>query len=246
MVHYLIIIASLLLVSGCKSSKIEDEPIIPVAELYASGEKFLKEKKFKAAAKEFEKIYFQHPGSEFTPYAELMEAYSLYKSKQYLSCIDVLTAFTQLHPANEYLDYVYYLKILSYLAETTDVYHGQESVRQAKMIAEGFIVRFPNSKYLPEVKNKLKLLNDYLSGHEIVVGNYYIAKNNPIAAILNYQRAKVDYANNVYTAEAIYRLAMTSKMFGLTEEESFYSNELKTKYPNSYWLNRLQRKNKKQ
>jgi outer membrane protein assembly factor BamD len=39
--------------------------------------------KYKKAAEEFEKVYFQHPGDPLTPQAELMEAYSLYLDGKY-------------------------------------------------------------------------------------------------------------------------------------------------------------------
>ena len=211
-----------LFISGCKNFSTEEKAIIVSAEeSYALGEKFLSEKKFRKAAKEFSKVYFQHPGNPITPYAEFMEAYAMYKAKEYLSAVDILKEFIALHPSNPYIIDAYYLQILSYANEGNDVYRDQENNLNAILLAEAFLRNFPNNKYTNNVKLQLKLLQDYITGHELVVGNYYINQNDPIASILRYQSAKRRYPNSVYNAESLYRLTISCKALGLKEDEKF-------------------------
>ena len=224
-------------ISGCKYFDTDNnEPIIPAEESYAKGEILLEEKKYSTAAKEFSNIYFQHPGNPITPYAEFMEAYCLYKAKKYLEAIDVIKEFIELHPGNKYLSDAYYLQISCYMNEISDVDHDQESTIKAMNLAEIFIKKFPHSKYINQVKSELYLLQDYVTGHDISIGNYYMRKNDPIAAISRYQSAKRRFPTSIYHAESIYRLAQASKALGIKSDEYFYTNLLKTQYPNSRWL----------
>lgn len=236
--NYIIKLFAILLIfiTGCKKFDLDTpEIIIPAVESYYKGEELINNKNFNKAAKEFSLIYFQHPGAKITPYAEFMEAYCLYKSKQYLSAIEVLNAFIEMHPSHPYIADAYYLVILSYLNEASDIYHNQEYILNAKIVAEAFLRSFPDNKYVKNVQHQLEIIKNYIIAHEIVIGNYYIEKNNPIASLLRYQNAKRQYPNSSYHPEALYRLVVTCQMLGLDKDTNFYKNELQAKHPNSYW-----------
>lgn len=233
--YLLIFVAVSLLVTGCKTTKTDDEQIVPVDTLYQSGINFLQQNKYSKAAAEFEKIFFQHPGSPLTPQAELMQAYSLYLEGEYDHAIDVLDIFIKLHPRHEDIAYAYYLKSLSNYVQISDVKLDQSRTRYAKEDFEEVITRFPATKYAVDAALKIDLVNDRLAGGEMMIGRYYLKKRNPIAAIRRFQTVIDNYDTTSHAEEALFRLVEASVMLGLTDEAQKYAATLSHNYPSGQW-----------
>lgn len=221
--------------SGCKSNKSSDETVTPISTLYSEGITLLENKKYKKAAEEFGKVFYQHPGNEFTPQAELMQAYSLFLASQYEEAVDVLDIFINLHPANVDIAYAYYLKALSYYMLISDVNHDQSRTFLAKDSFEEVIARFPNTKYAIDSSLKIDLVNDHLAGKELTIGRFYLKKQNPMAAINRFEEVIDSYQTTSHCAEALYRLTESYMMLGLTDEAMKYASVLGHNYPNSQW-----------
>lgn len=229
-----LIITSLILV-GCKTKSTEESSITPASELYKNGLDLLENNKYSKAAEEFEKIFFQHPGDDITPQAELMEAYSLFLEREYDEAVDVLDTFIELHPMNVDIAYAYYLKALSYYMEISDVKLDQSRTILAKESLEEVIKRYPNSRYATDSTLKLDLVNDHLAGKEMEVGRFYLKKQNPIAAIKRFQEVVKNYQTTSHIEEALYRLTESFLLLGIDDEAKKYSLVLEKNYPSSNW-----------
>ncbi|PCJ29273.1 MAG: outer membrane protein assembly factor BamD [Rickettsiales bacterium] len=230
----LIALASFALVS-CKSKPKDTDAITPAAEIYQAGVGMLAEKQYKNAALEFEKIFFQHPGNEITPRAELMQAYSLYLDGEYDEAVDVLEIFIKLHPRHSDIAYAYYLKALSNYTQISNVKLDQSRTRYAREGLREVIKRFPGTKYATDAALKIDLVNDHLAGKEMMVGRYYLNKKNPIAAIKRFQTVIDKYDTTSHTPEALHRLVESNLMLGLTEEAKKYAAVLNHNYHDSQW-----------
>ena len=224
----------ILALCSCKS-KPEEEKITPATELYGNGIKLLKSEKFGKAAEEFGKVFFQHPGNEITPQAELMQAYSLFLDSNYEEAIDVLDMFTKLHPLNEDIAYAYYLKALCYYMQISSVKLDQFKTLDAKESFEDVIKRFPGTKYAIDAALKIDLVNDHLGGKEMEVGRFYLNKNNPIAAIKRFQNVANEYQTTSHATEALYRLVECYLKLGLLEDAKKYAAVLGHNYSDSIW-----------
>jgi outer membrane protein assembly factor BamD len=221
--------------TGCKSKKTDNDAVTPISELYNSGVALLQKQKYLKASDEFGKVFYQHPGNEFTPQAELMQAYSLFLASQYDEAVDVLDVFITLHPAHEDIAYAYYLKALSYYMLISNVSLDQSRTFLAKKSFEEVISKFPKTKYAIDASLKIDLVNDHLAGKEIAVGRYYLNEKNPIAAINRFQQVVDNYQTTSHTAEALYRLVEGYIMLGLPSEAKKYASVLGYNYPNSSW-----------
>ncbi|GAB4164705.1 MAG: outer membrane protein assembly factor BamD [Rickettsiaceae bacterium] len=230
----LVIIASLALV-GCKSKKDDSDAVIPAQELYNKGLKELEDNNYKKASTEFEKVFFQHPGNELTPLAELMQAYSLYLAREYDEAADILEMFIKLHPRHEYIAYAYYLKALANYVQISDVKLDQSRTKNAREDLEEVITRFPGSKYAIDAALKIDLVNDHLAGKEMAIGRYYLNKKNPVAAIKRFQSVIENYDTTSHASEALYRLVESNLMLGLIQEAKKYADVLKHNYPDNQW-----------
>lgn len=230
----LLLCSSLALLASCKT-KPEDEIVIPADKLYYDGYQLLEQKKFKKASEEFQKIYFQHPGNDMTPQAEIMEAYSLFLAHEYDEAIDVLDIFVKLHPMHKDVDYVYYLKALSYYMQISDDEHDQSRTQNAKLAFEDVIKRFPASRYAEDAMLKLNLTNDHLAGAEMNAGRFYLIRNNPIAASGRFETVIRDYQTTSHAPEALYRMVVVYTMLGVKDEAQKYAAVLGANYIDSHW-----------
>ncbi len=221
--------------ASCKS-KLKDEVIVPAEESYSAGIVQLNKDEYKKAAEHFEKVFFQHPGNEITPQAELMQAYSLYLAGEYDDVVDVLDIFIKLHPRHEDIAYAYYLKALANYVQISSVLLDQSRTRYAKEDFEELIRRFPSTKYAIDAALKIDLVNDHLAGKEMLVGRYYLKKKNPIAAVKRFQTVINEYDTTSHAEEALYRLIETNLMLGLKDEAEKYVAVLEHNYPKSNWL----------
>ena len=233
---FIVTIITVFALIGCQSTKVTDDTIIPAQSLYNSGVNELENGNYKTASEQFEKIFFQHPGSETTSYAELMQAYSLYLAGEYSEVVDILEIFIKLHPRHKDIAYAYYLKALAQYAQISNVRLDQSQTKNALSDMQEVRKRFPQSQYALDVESKINLVNDHLAGKEMFIGRYYLNKNNPIAAIKRFQHVIDQYDTTSHSPEALYRLVECNMMLGLDLEAKKYAAVLKYNYPNSKWL----------
>ncbi|WP_375326584.1 outer membrane protein assembly factor BamD [Candidatus Tisiphia endosymbiont of Nemotelus uliginosus] len=231
---FYIITASLVL-SSCKTKKVDEDLIVPVNELYDEGIVLLEKQKYLKAAEQFSRIFYQDPGNIAAPQAELMQSYSLFLAGQYEEAVDVLTTFIKLHPLHSDISYAYYLKALSYYMQISDTQLDQSRTLLAKESFEEVITLFPNTRYSIDSSLKIDLVNDHLAGKEMDLGRYYLQKKNPIAAINRFQLVVDNYQTTSHISEALYRLVEGYLMLGLSEEAQKYASVLGYNYPNSTW-----------
>jgi len=238
MLNTRILVLVLLLCSliSCKSRKNDntDDIISPAVGIYENATSLLEKSKYKKAAEEFANVYYQHPGSPITPYAELMEAYSYYLDKKYEDCTDILDNFIKLHPVHQDIAYAYYLRAIAAFKQMSDVYYDQSSTIAAQTALEDVINKFPGTAYSEDAIVKLEISKDYLSAKNMEIGRYYIsARNNPIAAISRFQ--EVAQSNTSHTPEALYRLQESFLVMGLKDEAHKYATQLIEQFPGNEW-----------
>lgn len=234
----LLVLLTLSLLASCANKKDEDEVLTPPAELYKQGKELLDKKEYKKAADTFSKIYFQHPGSDYAIQAELMEGYALYKGGKYQEAIDVLEAFSKIHPLHKEMPYIQYLKALSYYEQIQNPDKDQSNTSKAKEAFEYLVNKYGDSKYAQDARAKIILLRERLAGQEMEISRYYLSRSNPVAAIGRLNIVRNQYSNTAHYAEALYRLAESYKMLGIDEEARKYASILESQKPDSVWAKR--------
>jgi len=229
--------------ASCQSKPSTLDIISPAVSIYENGLAKLEKQKYKQAAEEFSNVYFQHPGSPITPYAEIMEAYAYYLAKYYQDTMDILDNFIKIHPLHQDIAYAYYLKALAAFHQLSDVYYDQSNTTIAQEALQSVIAKFPHTPYATDAKEKMEITKDYLAAKDMEIGKYYMkARNNPIAALGRFQSAIKHQTH--HDPEALYRQAESCLMIGLTREARLYAGDLINRFPESSW-SRLAAKNLK-
>lgn len=236
--NLILLLLAAAILSSCQHKAINDEAIQPARLLYAQGQELLEAGKYKKASETFEKVYFQHPGSNLTPYAELMEAYSLFLGTQYEEASDVLENFIKIHPLHVDIAYAHYLKGLSEYMQISRAQLDQTATENAEKAFKELIQKFPDTKYAMDASLKIDLVHDHLAGSEMDVGRYYLHVNNPISAIARFQNVIQNYGTTEHVPEALYRMVESYLMLSLKEEATKYGSVLGHNYNDSKWYER--------
>ena len=230
----LTLVACLLIITSCKTTKKDIDVITPAQTLYNSGIELLQKNKYKKAAEQFFQVYLQHPGIEMTPKAQLMESYSLFLDEKYDEAIDALDLYSHLYPTNESIAYVNYMLGLANFVQMSDLEYDSSFLEDSKERFSYLVKHYPRTKYAKDEEKKILVIEEYFSAKNMLVAKYYMKKQNPIAAINRLNDILETYPNTTTAPEALYRLFENYSMLGLKEEAENYILQFKKKYPAHY------------
>lgn len=209
----------------------------PVEALYNTGYQRLERHRWKDAVDYFQEVERQHPYSEWSRRAILMQIYAYYQGSDYPEAIAAADRFIQLFPGNPSAPYAFYMKALCNFEQITDVGRDQNFAQQALDGLRDVVRRYPGTSYATDATVKIDMVNDQLAGKEMAIGRYYQRANQPLAAINRYKTVIENpaYQRTSHTPEALYRLVEVYVTLGLTEEATRNGAVLGFNYPGSPW-----------
>jgi outer membrane protein assembly factor BamD len=226
-------------VSGCSLIK-KKKPTLayreaPVEALYEAGATRLDKHEWNDAANYFKEVERQHPYSEWSRRAILMEAYAHYEANAYADAIADADRFIALYPGNAATPYAYYIKSICYFEQIVDIGRDQAATGQARASFAEVIKRYLATEYARDSKFKLDMTNDQLAGKEMTVGRYYLRAGDPVAAISRFRTVTDSYQTTSHTPEALYRLVECYLTIGLAGEAVRNGAVLGYNFPGDIW-----------
>lgn len=207
----------------------------PVEQLYAVGALRLDAHRWNDAVTYFKEVERQHPYSEWSRRAILMEAYAHYEANDYNEAIADANRFVELYPGNGSAAYAYYLKAECYFEQILDVGRDQAATEQASNTMREVTRRFPHTEYAEDARLKIDMINDQLAGKEMTIGRYYLRSGDTLAAIGRFKTVIGKYQTTSHTPEALERLVEAYLTLGLVEEAKRNAAVLGYNYPGDYW-----------
>jgi outer membrane protein assembly factor BamD len=234
----LTVLAFAAVLSACSlfgPTKLTDEEIIPPETLYTQALADIDGKHFKAALDGLKKLQRQHPYSEYSEKAKLMEVYANYHSGKFDAAISAADRYVALYPGSDELPYVLFLKGTAYFAQITDVTRDQQITRNAIDVYTLLIANYPESKYAKDAKEKMLIAVDQMAGKEMSVGRYYEGNGQYAAAINRFRNVVDKFQTSSHIEEALFRLTEANLALGLTNEAQTAAAILGHNYPSSTW-----------
>jgi outer membrane protein assembly factor BamD len=207
----------------------------PVEQLYSVGAARLDAHRWGEAITYFKEVERQHPYSEWSRRAILMEAYAHYQSNSYDDAIADANRFIELYPGNGSASYAYFLKAECYFEEILDVGRDQAATELAANSMREVSRRFPRTEYAADARLKIDMINDQLAGKEMTIGRYYLRSGDTLAAIGRFKLVIERYQTTSHTPEALERLTEAYLTLGLVEEAKRNAAVLGYNYPGDYW-----------
>ena len=227
-----------LAVTGCAGKKHKSKLAYeerPVELLYSAGANRIDRGQWSQAVDYFQEVERQHPYSEWSRRAILMQAYAHYQGNNYTEAVADADRFISLYPGNPTAAYAYYLKAICYFEQIVDVGRDQAATGQALDNLTNVVQRFPNTEYAQDARLKIDMVNDQLAGKEMTIGRWYLRQGDTLAAANRFKTVVDRYQTTSHTPEALYRLVEGYLTIGLLDEAKRNGAVLGYNYPGDPW-----------
>jgi outer membrane protein assembly factor BamD len=207
----------------------------PVDQLYSAGADRLDHHQWSEAVTFFKEVERQHPYSEWSRRAIMMEIFAHYEANQYDEAVADANRFIELYPGNSSAAYAYYIRAECYFEQILDVGRDQAATLQAQSAMREVYRRFPTTEYAVDARLKLDMISDQLAGKEMTVGRWYLRSGDTLAAIGRFKTVVDKYQTTSHAPEALYRLVEAYLTLGLVEEAKRNAAVLGFNYPGDPW-----------
>ncbi|HEY3696636.1 MAG TPA: outer membrane protein assembly factor BamD [Phenylobacterium sp.] len=231
-------------VTGCAGKKHKPKLAYeerPVELLYSAGANRMDRGLWSQSVDYFQEVERQHPYSEWSRRAILMQAYAHYQGNNYTEAVADADRFISLYPGNPAAAYAHYLKAICYFEQIVDVGRDQAATGQALDNLREVTQRYPRTEYAQDARLKIDMVNDQLAGKEMTVGRYYLRQGDTLAAIGRFRTVIDRYQTTSHTPEALYRLVEAYLTMGLLEEAGRNGAVLGYNYPGDVWYSEAYR-----
>lgn len=195
------------------------------AGLYEDAIKLFDRKKYKQAIRAFQKIEDLYPLSYWAMKAKLLSGVSHYNMGNYSNAASDMEDYIHIYSNGEDLSYVYYLRVLSYYMQINKVQLWQQAAYKTLELATEYINLFPDSEYIEEIKEKVKLVTEHISAKEYAIGEFYLKRGEYLAAIKRFQNIASD-KDSKYFSRVIDYLISAYLALGLDLEAEWYESML--------------------
>ena len=204
-------------------------------ELYRIGDERMNTGNYTVAVKYFEEVDRQHPYSPLARRAIVMASYAYYKDGKYPEAIAGAKRYVTLHPGTKEAALAQYIVSSSYFDRIKNPNNDQTATQKALKELKVLVRRYPNSRYVPKVQNRIKIATDVLAAHEMEVGRYYLKNNNYLAAINRFKTVVKNYQTTKHVEESLARLTEAYMAMGIANEAQSAAAILGHNFPSSKW-----------
>ena len=235
------IILTILLLSflmGCsnnsKKSGSLEESDTPES-LYIEGMRNFDNEKYEQAISIFQNIEKIYPLSNEAIQSQIMSGFIDYVTLDYESAIFKLSKLIKKYPSLKNIDYVYYMKALSYYEQIS---HEGLDGKYNSLALENLnqvINRFPNSQYAKDSYQKIILVKSNIAAKHMTIARFYQKEKKYTAALNRYKIVVDEFSETKFTPEALYRISEIYYSIGMIEESTKTAAILGHNYPKSIW-----------
>ncbi|WP_374090368.1 outer membrane protein assembly factor BamD [Methylomicrobium lacus] len=196
---------------------------------------------YEKAVKLYEALEARYPFGETSAQTQLDVAYAYYKSNDPDAALAAADRFIKINPRNPSVDYAYYLKGLvnynrgfGFVDRFLPTDTSQRDTSTAKEAYENFselIKRFPNSKYVPDSKQRMIALKNNLAMHEVHVARYYMKRKAYVAAVNRASEVIEKYQRTPAVPFALEVLKEAYEKLEMTEQAANIDRIYRQNYP---------------
>ena len=242
--------ALVLLTSGCSGRKQREDPILALsaAEALEIGKQLLAEEKFFKAQRHLTHAFEVEPNSRGGREALLLAADALFLdggTDNFIRCEAKYRDFLNRFPTSERADYAQF-QVANCLAKRSEKPDRDQAVTGKALQAYEELLRlYPTSSYIPEAREKIREVTDLLAAHELVVADFYLRYGRGslcIAAIKRIEYVQEEYPDFSRMEDALYSLGLAYETCRRPEDAEATFQELREKYPDSEYLEGLEKK----
>jgi outer membrane protein assembly factor BamD len=240
-----VLAATVLVTSGCRKDRDFDDDR-NAAELYADAKQSLDNRSWGRAISTYKILQTRYPFGRYTEQSMLDLSFAYFKAGNSQSALSNLDRFIRTYPTHPNVDYAYYLKGLVNYAQNMGFLErmmparvrdrDQSTARDSFMDFAELIRRFPDSRYVPDARQRMIFLRNNLAAYEIGVADFYMRRKAYIAAVNRARYVLEVYPNTPETAEALMILHQAYSEIDLPELAESSWEVLALNYPDHYYV----------
>lgn len=239
----LLLLLTLLLTGGCSllPDKIDETRDWSADRLYSEAKSALDEGDYENAIRFYELLEARFPFGRYAQQAQLEIIYAYYKYDESPSAVAAADRFIKLHPRHPNVDYAYYMKGLAnfnmgrglierYLPRD-ESQRDPGAARQSFQDFSDLVLRFPDSKYAADARQRMLFLRNNLAQYELNVADYYMRRGAYVAAANRARYVVENYPRTPATPDALAMLARAYRAMDMDDLAADALRVLKLNYP---------------
>lgn len=209
--------------------------------LYRSAQSSLRSGNHSSAIAKLEALETRFPFGSYAEQAQLELIFAHYMAYDQDAAIRAADRFIRLHPQHTNVDYAYYLRGLAQFESgrgyidrigTADVAsRDMTSVEAAFADFNQLVVRYPDSSYAPDARQRMIYLRNLLAEAELAIADFYLRRGGFVAAANRARYVVENYPGAPGTPDALVILIEANHRLGLTESANDALRVLAANYP---------------
>ncbi len=241
-ISFLVLIA---LLGGCGlfgKKKADPLETLPVEALYQKGVTEIDNGSWNDASRTFERLVGRFPFGPYSEQSQLNLTYAQYKNSKPDDAYSTINRFVRTYPTHKNIDYAYYLRGLINFNREGDMLarwvgldmtkRDQAFVRQSFDDFADLLRRYPNSRYVPDARQRLVYLRNGIAQSELGIALFYLRRGAYVAAANRAKSVVETYPRTPQVGDA---LAIMSESYHELGQEALAADTervLKLNYPN--------------
>jgi outer membrane protein assembly factor BamD len=215
-------------------------------ELYADAKQSLDNRSWDRAIRSYKALQTRYPFGRYTEQSMLDLSYAYFKAAEPENALSNLDRFIRTYPTHPSVDYAYYLKGLVNYEENLGFLEkmmparvrdrDQSTARESFEDFNELIRRFPESRYVPDARQRMVFLRNNLAAYEVVVAEYYLRRRAYVAAANRARYALENYPNTPETSEALVVMHKAYTELELPDLAAGSMEILALNYPGHYYV----------
>jgi outer membrane protein assembly factor BamD len=221
---------------------------MPVDALYNNAHDSLENSDYSASIKAYQRLIARFPSGPYNEQAQIDLTYAQYKDNQSDDAYSTINRFIKTYPANNHIDYAYYLRGLINFDRTSGtierfMYREKGQARrdqgynlQAFDDFSELTRRYPDSAYATDARQRMIYLRNTLAQFEIDVAEFYLRNKAYVASADRSQYVVEHYQQAPQTGDALAILARSYLALGHPELADQSRQVLALNYPDHPYL----------
>ncbi|MGB5443946.1 MAG: outer membrane protein assembly factor BamD [Psychromonas sp.] len=232
-----------LLNTACSSKK-ADKPKVddkPPVVLYEEAKSALESANFEKASDILEALDTRYPFGAHSDQVQLDLIYTYYKRNETALALASIDRFLRLNPTHQDLDYVYYMRGLTYMDADQQFFQDlfkidhfnkdPSNAMQAFKDLSQVIKYYPNSQYAVDAQQRIIFIKDTLARYEIAIAQWYIKRDAYIAAINRCKIVLNNYPDSAVIEQALEIMIEGYEVLDIEEPKQNALAVLKLNFP---------------
>ena len=218
-----------------KSNTEEFETNLNIKDMYSEAMQKLNEGNYEDAQNLFIEIKSKFPLTNESIQSQIMIGFIEYSNLNYTAAILQFDRIIKKYPSHKNIDYVYYMKALSYYEQINkETLDGNNNIQALDSFTQ-ILNRFPESKYAKDSEQKIILVKEIMAAKHMDIGFFYLNQKKYLAALNRFKKVIDEYSTSKFTPEALHRLIEIYYTLGMETEAEKTLAVLGYNYPKSQW-----------